>query len=851
MIKPYQINLHFTDKTETMTIELKSTSSKISEISLPQMITPENYSGKLERIEYVYDDGNPESNGCKEVILKDKEEINNQIEQWKNYGTIDYKTVKCNIPTMDYSDITNKRLLGSDIILDENLAAKDGGLLAFSGKRNIEIKLNNFDDFFKGYSIYKQRSIRINFKKINDDSFDYQNLSTPPMSLSVDDIKENMIVELDTNFLGRQIFDVEKYREFKALQLGGDVEISFADESEEVVFKFPLCITLRNTYPDVCDLISEEPASIDFGTSSTCVAIRGENGQPELLTISSEDSRGKKYNKYENPTNIMLFRWDSLYREWKLENNFPPVMKKGSIGDHNSGKNPDFDFGYSVKNILGETSKAEINAILTLIKMIPYDVVVKGSQINLNPFSIEERNKYIYIVTDPEEQDENHLDPVAFYGYLIGSAINDLSKRNKIYNKFQITSPSKFSAEIKKKIKKSLEYGLKRSLPLPLRSKISTEMEYYEPVAYIGAVCGTNYFRVGESESKMFAVYDFGGGTLDFSYGIVTNNSEEETSINILGVSGDENIGGEKLIEKISFIIYENNKEEMIESDIPITLPYNSELPDEIPERLVTPSNYARANMNTISEHISRGCFEGEADTDKTAVECTLFKATGEGVNTTLIVNYDDIFDELHNIISKTIDMFANEMDSAFRDTAGYKREDVYIFKAGNSSKNRFVEQLMNKKFNKDKICMIDQIKAGTARNMRYAITPKTAVAFGRLKLNNFEVIMPEFMFRYYVGYINEGSGMFKTCIEKNSGDKSWHKLKKITGNIVDLYYTEAKTNDADAEGFKRVPLNTEGRRGEFVYLRIADEITIEYCISGTVPESDFPQSKIYSKRLL
>ena len=45
-----------------------------------------------------------------------------------------------------------------------------------------------------------------------------------------------------------------------------------------------------NTNPDVCDrdLISDTPASVDFGTSSTCVAIEGDE-KTELLSLSSND----------------------------------------------------------------------------------------------------------------------------------------------------------------------------------------------------------------------------------------------------------------------------------------------------------------------------------------------------------------------------------------------------------------------------------------------------------------------------------------------------------------------------------------------------------------------------------
>lgn len=64
---------------------------------------------------------------------------------------------------------------------------------------------------------------------------------------------------------------------------------------------------------------SKKVVSIDFGTSSSCVAVEGENGI-ELLTLSATETGRDDINIYENPTCVMIYRWKEIYKQWKKEN---------------------------------------------------------------------------------------------------------------------------------------------------------------------------------------------------------------------------------------------------------------------------------------------------------------------------------------------------------------------------------------------------------------------------------------------------------------------------------------------------------------------------------------------------
>lgn len=58
-------------------------------------------------------------------------------------------------------------------------------------------------------------------------------------------------------------------------------------------------------------------------------------------------------------------------------------------------------------------------------------------------------------------------------------------------------------------------------------------------------MCGKYLTIDKDTPAKLFAVYDFGGGTLDYSFGIFAQDPEDPNSSNIyiLGVDGDSDIG--------------------------------------------------------------------------------------------------------------------------------------------------------------------------------------------------------------------------------------------------------------------------------------------------------------------
>ncbi len=834
------------------------------------------------------------------------------------------------IPKAVYTDVTESEMFGFPEISKNVLTSPDNGIWAYQGMRKLKFTLSQLverdDDRKITAVLYFNR-------KDNDEIPDIrmEEIRENKRSVEKDDREYELYVFVDTNKLGKE-FDQEKQK----LLFSGYLEISFVCDSSDmnhITYCFPVELLVNNTNYDprktLCTPLQKKVVSIDFGTSSSCVAVEGENGI-ELLTLSATETGRDDINIYENPTCVMIYRWKEIYKQWKKENTdyFPFILKGDLDEEEREEKEVQFDFGYSVKACLDAVSDRELNAILTEIKMIP-KMMAEGLQPTVRPL-IHQDKKTIRLVDSYEGQDEEKLDIVAFYGYILGRAINRVDK-NRIYTKFQITYPVKFNNVVRKKMCSSLEYGLKRALPLPLRDAVDKkekplfriETKYAEPVAYIGSVCGKYLTIDKDTPAKLFAVYDFGGGTLDYSFGIFAQDPEDPNSSNIyiLGVDGDSDIGGELLIRKLSYWVYTSsmNVKQFVNNRIPFEKPSGEILPDECPEELFNQTASAKSNVKKMNERITRKIFEcretagmdrrangllgdvssfmipqdarKKTTTGKTAESKGTMASMGSssGMESIVFLNLDEeectirdvSFDEkelnnkLRELLCDTVKNFKDSMQRTFESKGEalkecgimeFRLEDVYIFKAGNSSRNKILEKIMEEEFQGNEILLVDETsdefmsgwtnKDGEilgSRPKQVALTPKTAVAFGQLKLSDYQVIDSYIQkgesnapFNWYIGVINRGNNSFEMLIDKVNPQKGWVRYGRINSEETRVYYSETLIKDADDTKLRSVVIDDidEDDIHKYLYVRIqdADEISCCVCARGETPD-DAPQT--------
>ncbi len=794
-----------------------------------------------------------------EMTEKDKEKI---VDIIRESGMEDEQG---EVPELDFYDYTENYLFGSPVISRNFLEDKEQGIWAGYGIRKLKFEINNLENIKN-----KLKEVSLRFYQIDNNPIN-EEIEAKIQNKIFENDKVILDMELDTDLFIDKFIEKEQYAKFT-----GDLEVDIIESNgNNLTICYPIQIIFHNTNlgkEKNKGIIKTNKVSIDFGTSSTCVAVSN-RGKIEFITLSMEDI-DTEYNKFENPTNIMIYRWKDIYEQWKNKNEKSPLFFRGNKNDDNDGKKISYDSGYTVKELIKDANKREMNSILTQIKLIPYELE-KDATLTLTPSRVENSNdkEVITLVNDYEEQNNEKLDPVALYSYLLGRIINNPSNP-KIYTKFSITYPVKFNNKLRDKLKKSIEYGLRRALPVPLqnskddkgRSIFSVNMEFPEPVAYVGAICG-KYLKLDKYPIEYFAIYDFGGGTLDFSFGIFREDEEEESVIDILGVDGNEEIGGERLINRMSYWVYQENVEMLKEKRIPFEKLSQEKISDEMDENLLNNTDIAKLNLKKINEAISRPVFEGKNEEISETLSLSLFTERGDMEEVNISCSKEIIIDKLKEILNSNVEHFYNALKASFENNIEYIKEidnsiksfedllnKINIFKSGNAIKNRIVKEIIDDKFKDNKIYLVDETDSEFEKReeKKYAITPKTAVAYGQINITNFELNMDRLKksaFSWNVYKFLPAKAKLELIISRQDTNNDWKFFSKIKNNEVIVYFSSDMRDDLDGCSSTSLEFDDENN-GKYLYIRNFGDNEIEYVIQNEKTENIIPD-KVEKKILI
>lgn len=781
--------------------------------------------------------------------------------------------------TMTYSDNTEEYMLHFAPMQQDDIENKGMGIWIYHGIRLLCFSLKNTED------IDADVTYQLVFDKLDNVHIDPVIKVTELMEKTAPEGEKCYIAEIDTNQLGNAMIKI--FPDKHSVQCSGYLELTYAfrgyaeDRETKKIYVFPVRLMLINTSLNDTEssdsiLDVDHMVSIDFGTSSTCVAI--DDGEPYLLRLTNlpEDMLDETQNAFENPTMIQLYNWERLYKQWQAENQDAPLMRKHHGENEFSDDAHTFDFGYEVKARLVEADRRNLASILTELKLIPNEIA-KGRQDFVMPFDTS-RKQLVYLVDEPKNEKNDSLDPVAFYGYILGRAINQPSN-GRIFTRYMLTFPVKFDESVREKLRSSIEYGIRRSLPRPVRdmkdengrSIFRLTMDYPEPVAYAGAVCDSEELSIYDEIPKLFAIFDFGGGTLDFSYGMYRPgdpDAEEDemwdSIIEILGIDGDNTIGGERLINLISYWILsdpgnreilahpqrgenaetENNQEQGKEG-IPYILPEGERKPDfhiGLLQEEKTASLHARINTRRVNEWFSRPIFENkefpgggiENCSGSQDVHIDLLDYGGNNCSIKLQIDFDRINALVKERINKAVELFRQSLDTLFNmpQTQEMLKKygiedytDIRIFLAGNTSRHPAVSEHMKRHFSNVFLIGAENEEDGFDS---YKITPKTAVAIGQLHLNDYKVNMVSSVpFAWFVGK-KKGPHIIP-LIEKNTAKSEWVKVNPIrNGEIVIMYSYIVDTETKKNWKSKLLKFKDEDN-GKMCYIRPLNSSQLEY----------------------
>ena len=581
---------------------------------------------------------------------------------------------------------------------------------------------------------------------------------------------------------------------------------------------------------------------IDFGTKSTVVVYQKDRNNILPMRISGEElNKEARDTDYENPTVIEFKDLVKFKKDYDEE-----------IGRPNT-KWEDVTISHVAFKHLMEGTSEQFDSIISDIKQwtvhknVKTEVIdKKGNKISLPPYF------------ELDENDENYIDPVEFYAYYIGSYINTM--RNGIYLEYYLSFPVTYEKAVREKILNSFERGIKKSLPKQIQEdekimkKFRVKHGSNEPAAY--AVCALKKLKIEpeENEKIYYGVFDLGGGTTDFDFGIWKNSEDEDMfdyELEHFGAGGDIYLGGENILKELAYKVFSNNSSELRKRKIQYVRPeWCPELSGE--ETLVENTREAKLNTRKLAEEKLRSIWE-EKNTERIdEVKINLFNADGSletGVD--LKIDEEELKALIKDKIEKGIKNFFIKLEDAFKDENVKK---VHIFLAGNSCRHSFVNEIFEKYVAemKDKLELViydlKAIKESDKEN-ESKVTGKIGVAYGliysrkggRIKVTNRdekENVANEINFKFYLG--NSKKDKFNPIITPNSNYEKYEFLGILTSDIFEIYYTsspEAQTGameiGKDDPKIKRISLNEEYDEDERyrIYIKTVTPDKISYAI--------------------
>jgi hypothetical protein len=548
---------------------------------------------------------------------------------------------------------------------------------------------------------------------------------------------------------------------------------------------------------------------------------------------------------YENPTIMEFNDLDCFINDYR-ENEFRPFTKWDDLTISHTAHN----------SLLGSVSK-DFNTFLDELKQWAGD---KNRQLKI----IDKKGMTLDLPPFLNLNDE--FNPIEIYAYYLGLNINN--QYNGIYLNYILSFPVTYEKEIREKILNSFKKGLKKSLPPQLDSsyinKLSVESGASEPAAYAVVALDEYGFDPEDDERIFYGVFDFGGGTTDFDFGIYreANGAKErryDYAIEHFGAGGDRYLGGENLLELLAFEVFKKNKDKLLESSIQFEKhPEKDNFAGS--ETLLNNSSEAKMNTKTLVEEL-RGFWENDKEKENHYESGTLsINLTDIHGNQIAGFELDILIEELYNIlyrrIEKGVKSFFEQLRLAFshKDIHLHDIEKINIFLAGNSSKSHILRIIFEKELQEQE----EKIKENTEQENIFKLyealksdendvekpTGKTGVAFGLIRSRKSGKVLVidhnignDINFKYYLGHRKKKN--FRVNIDRETVYGKWNDFIDAGINQFEIFYSSnpiASTNKLpiDDDSIKKLLVDIDViDENASVYIRLTSPTEIEYVVAS------------------
>lgn len=618
---------------------------------------------------------------------------------------------------------------------------------------------------------------------------------------------------------------------------------------------------------------------IDFGTKSTVVTYRHSTADVLPMRIGSgQFSRAVSKDDYENPTVMELRNVEKFVAAYKKYEGRPDTCWEDLLISHEAAQ-----------QLKSEESEGDtFSSFFSELKQWAND---KNMQVLLRDRQGKEVNIPTYISLDDD------FDPIEIYAYYLGLFINNMD--HKLFLRYKLSFPATMEKAVRDKILNSFTKGIKKSLPIQVINDdtcmkiFKVEHGASEPAAYaITALYGYG-FDPEEDEKYYYGIFDFGGGTTDFDFGVWSSEDDEpenyDYKISHFGQGGDPYLGGEKLLDILAYQVFINNYAKLLAEKIVFIRPFGEKEISGKDYLVRQDSQHAHFNQKRLMEKL-RGVWENDKETRKNVeggkITLSLFTMEGEQKsNVALDVNLNELDSILEAKIDKGVAQFFEAFKNCFLDDSNIKyiydvNNGFNIFLAGNSSKSPLVYKVFKKYIDltekpewfkvypplgtelSDKILNgelepnIDLILAEIDSNVKDNVVPsnnqdeidlntltkptgKTGVAFGLLN-NRVRVVQneaEEIGFRYYIGQ-NRKQKFYCSINKDNQKYNVWKKFCTASRDEFDIWFTRSPAAPSN-----ELPINQIGIHSELgviaepssdksVFIRLVSPTDIEYIVA-------------------
>ncbi|WP_370560310.1 hypothetical protein [Edwardsiella tarda] len=580
---------------------------------------------------------------------------------------------------------------------------------------------------------------------------------------------------------------------------------------------------------DAMGLVARDPVldiklhnvAIDFGTSSTVVAYCDAHGARQLLRIGVKDFyEAPQASHYENPTVLEFLDYQKVIDIWQQQAYRPALDWSWMRVSHEARVN--------FRNNPGDVRV--IASFLPRIKQ--WAMRSEKERLRLTDYqgfttvlpALTECNPVVGEVM--QVNDQYPFDPVELYAWHLGMAIN--WRERGLYLKYYMTFPAKYERATKDKILASFRRGLQRSLPSSLvkQTEILRQFEVRElasePAAYAAAALPKLELRL-DDEGIAYAVFDFGGGTTDFDFGLWRWATEEEEAegyqqvFESLHSSGDNFLGGENLLEHLVYATFQQNLDVCREYKIHFTRPLDGER-FAGDEAFVQPTQAAQTNTVMLASEL-RAFMEGDDGELQDQLKIKLLDVDGQKRQCELTLDKKNLDQLLTARIDRGLRAFLQELAHVVDQFAD---KTVHVLLAGNGSRSRYLAKLLEENVLQE--LLVDEFGETPPKlevhpplaideEDHHSPTAKTGVALGLLRLCPGEGVKlidrvrssysDEAPFRYYVGGVRRGQ--FDAKLTPTSGREDWTLLGVMPQKVFKLCYSQSprakgKMDEGDPE---------------------------------------------------